>query len=131
MLERASAREQCRCSSVLSARLTPCCAAAQREGYATRAAPMRVVFISGPAACGKHTIDSLLSARLGVPLFRDYLVVDLAKTLFEFGVVKASRQMRQAPRSGSLPADRAQRWLRFCRVASFIDDAVSGRWTHR
>ena len=46
---------------------------------------MRVVFIHGPAASGKHTIGSLLSTRTGLPLFHNHLAVDLAKTLFEFG----------------------------------------------
>jgi hypothetical protein len=46
---------------------------------------MRVVFIHGPAASGKHTIGSLLSTRTGLPLFHNHLAVDLARTLFEFG----------------------------------------------
>jgi len=46
---------------------------------------MRVVFIHGPAASGKHTIGSLVSAKTGLPLFHNHLAVDLAKTLFAFG----------------------------------------------
>ena len=46
---------------------------------------MYVIFIHGPAAAGKHTIGSLLSERLNVPLFHNHLTVDLVKTLFEFG----------------------------------------------
>lgn len=44
-----------------------------------------VVFIHGPAASGKHTIGSLVSERLGLPLFHNHLTVDLVKALFEFG----------------------------------------------
>ncbi len=46
---------------------------------------MRVVFIHGPAASGKHTIGALLSASTGMRLFHNHLAVDLASTLFEFG----------------------------------------------
>jgi len=46
---------------------------------------MRVVFLHGPAAAGKHTIGTLLSARLGWPLFHNHLTVDLVQTLFNFG----------------------------------------------
>ncbi len=44
-----------------------------------------VLFIRGPAAAGKHTIGSLVSERLELPLFHNHLTVDLARTLFEFG----------------------------------------------
>lgn len=44
-----------------------------------------IVFIHGPAASGKHTIGSLVSDRLGLPLFHNHLTVDLVKALFEFG----------------------------------------------
>jgi len=46
---------------------------------------MFVAFIYGPAAAGKHTIGSILSAKTGLPLFHNHLTVDLAATLFEFG----------------------------------------------
>ncbi len=46
---------------------------------------MIVVFIHGPAASGKHTIGTLVSEKLGLPLFHKHLTVDLVKTLFEFG----------------------------------------------
>ena|GEM_PF-3377967 len=46
---------------------------------------MRVVFIHGPAASGKHTIGSLLSAATGLLLFHNHFAVNLVKTLFEFG----------------------------------------------
>jgi hypothetical protein len=46
---------------------------------------MYCVFLHGPPACGKHTIGTLLSALLGVPLFHNHLTVDLAAALHEFG----------------------------------------------
>jgi hypothetical protein len=54
---------------------------------------MRIVFIHGPAASGKHTIGSILSARTGLPLFHNHLTVDLTKVLFEFGS-EGFRQLR-------------------------------------
>ncbi|MDH4125693.1 MAG: shikimate kinase [Gammaproteobacteria bacterium] len=70
---------------------------------------MRVVFIHGPAASGKHTIGSLLSARTGLPLFHNHLAVDLAKTLFEFG-------------SEGFTQLRAKVW-----IAAFSEAATAGR----
>jgi len=46
---------------------------------------MKVIFIHGPAASGKHTIGSRLAALTGLPLFHNHLAVDAAKSLFEFG----------------------------------------------
>lgn len=46
---------------------------------------MRVIFIFGPAASGKYTIGTLVSERLGIPLFHNHLTVDLVSSLFEFG----------------------------------------------
>lgn len=46
---------------------------------------MHVVFLHGPAASGKHTIGSALSAISGWPLFHNHLAVDAAKALFAFG----------------------------------------------
>jgi hypothetical protein len=46
---------------------------------------MQVIFIYGPAASGKHTIGSLLSGLIGLPLFHNHLAVDTALSLFEFG----------------------------------------------
>jgi hypothetical protein len=46
---------------------------------------MRVVFIHGPAASGKHTIGTLVAQALGIPLFHNHLAVDAALALFEFG----------------------------------------------
>ena len=46
---------------------------------------MMVVFIYGPAAAGKYTIGSILSADTGIPLFHNHLTVDLATSLFPFG----------------------------------------------
>lgn len=46
---------------------------------------MHVLFLHGPAACGKHTIGRLLSTMLDMPLFHNHLVVDAVQALFEFG----------------------------------------------
>jgi len=46
---------------------------------------MHVIFLHGPAASGKHTIGSRLSALTGLPLFHNHLAVDAAKSLFAFG----------------------------------------------
>ena len=46
---------------------------------------MKLIFIHGPAAAGKYTIGKLLSDAIGIPLFHNHLVVDVAKSLFEFG----------------------------------------------
>jgi hypothetical protein len=46
---------------------------------------MKVIFIYGPAASGKHTIGSRLSRLTGLPLFHNHLAVDAALSLFEFG----------------------------------------------
>ena len=46
---------------------------------------MHVVFIHGPAASGKHTVGTHLSATTGLPLFHNHLAVDAAKALFAFG----------------------------------------------
>ena len=44
-----------------------------------------VLFVYGPPASGKHTIGSLLSPILNIPLFHNHLVVDAAQALFDFG----------------------------------------------
>ncbi|WP_394538497.1 hypothetical protein PRJ39_22800 [Lysobacter enzymogenes] len=46
---------------------------------------MRVVFIHGPVASGKHTIGALVAQALELPLFHNHLAVDAALALFEFG----------------------------------------------
>jgi gluconate kinase len=46
---------------------------------------LRVVFLHGPAASGKHTIGQLLAAELALPLLHNHLAVDPALTLFGFG----------------------------------------------
>lgn len=46
---------------------------------------MHVVFLHGPAAAGKHTVGTALSALSGWPLFHNHLAVDAAKALFAFG----------------------------------------------
>lgn len=56
---------------------------------------MQVIFIHGPAAAGKFTIGSVVSDRLGLPLFHNHLTVDLVSSLYEFGT-KAFSQLREA-----------------------------------
>lgn len=46
---------------------------------------MDLVFIHGPAACGKLTVARELGARTGFRVFHNHLVVDLVSALFEFG----------------------------------------------
>lgn len=46
---------------------------------------MRLVFIHGPAACGKLTVARELAALTGLPLFHNHLVVDALLSVFRFG----------------------------------------------
>lgn len=46
---------------------------------------MQLVFIHGPAACGKLTVATELAAVSGLRLFHNHLTVDLVASLFEFG----------------------------------------------
>lgn len=46
---------------------------------------MKVIFLFGPPAAGKHTIGSILSKKTGLPLFHNHLTVDLVTALFDFG----------------------------------------------
>jgi len=46
---------------------------------------MYCVFIHGPAAAGKLTVATALSARSGLPVFHNHLAVDAALSLFAFG----------------------------------------------
>ena len=46
---------------------------------------MQLVFIHGPAACGKLTVATRLAARSGLRLFHNHLTVDLVSALFDFG----------------------------------------------
>ncbi len=46
---------------------------------------MQLVFIYGPAACGKLTVATELAALSGFRLFHNHLTVDLVSALFEFG----------------------------------------------
>lgn len=46
---------------------------------------MQLVFIHGPAACGKLTVATELAALTGLRLFHNHLTVDLAASLFDFG----------------------------------------------
>jgi len=46
---------------------------------------MQLVFIHGPAACGKLTVATELAALSGLRLFHNHLTVDLVSALFDFG----------------------------------------------
>jgi len=46
---------------------------------------MQLIFIHGPAACGKLTVATELAAITGLRLFHNHLTVDLVAALFEFG----------------------------------------------
>ena len=46
---------------------------------------MYLVFIHGPAACGKLTVATELAGLSGLRLFHNHLTVDLVSALFEFG----------------------------------------------
>lgn len=45
---------------------------------------MRVVFLYGPPAAGKHTVAKRLSELTGLPLFHNHLVVDTVASVFPF-----------------------------------------------
>lgn len=46
---------------------------------------MRLIFLHGPPAAGKLTIGRLVSARTGLPLFHNHLIVDAVAAVFPFG----------------------------------------------
>jgi hypothetical protein len=46
---------------------------------------MDLVFIHGPGAVGKLTVGRALTARTGLPLFHNHLVVDTVLAVFAFG----------------------------------------------
>jgi len=46
---------------------------------------MRLVFIHGPAACGKLTLAEEVASLTGLRLFHNHLTVDLVGALFDFG----------------------------------------------
>ncbi len=46
---------------------------------------MQLIFLHGPAAVGKLTVAKALSARTGMALFHNHLVVDAVHAVFEFG----------------------------------------------
>ena len=56
---------------------------------------MDVLFVHGPAAAGKHTIGTLLSTLVDMPLFHNHLVVDAVSALFDFGT-EPFIQLREA-----------------------------------
>lgn len=46
---------------------------------------MELLFVHGPAACGKLTVAREIARRTGFRLFHNHLCVDLAAALFDFG----------------------------------------------
>lgn len=46
---------------------------------------MKLIFLHGPAASGKHTIGAELARNTGLPLFHNHLIVDAVGAVFEFG----------------------------------------------
>ncbi|MEX1993220.1 MAG: hypothetical protein WD929_01050 [Steroidobacteraceae bacterium] len=70
---------------------------------------MRVVFIHGPVASGKHTIGKLLAGRTGLPLFHNHLAVDLALAMFPFGSPGFVRLRAQLWRAAFKEATAARR----------------------
>jgi hypothetical protein len=46
---------------------------------------MQLIFIHGPAACGKLTVAKEFAALSGFRLFHNHLTVDLVAALFDFG----------------------------------------------
>lgn len=46
---------------------------------------MILVFLHGPAACGKLTVAREIAARTGLPVFHNHLAVDAAAAVFPFG----------------------------------------------
>jgi len=46
---------------------------------------MKLIIIHGPAAAGKLTIARRLAKLTGLPLFHNHLIVDAARSVFDFG----------------------------------------------
>src|SRR5688500_4187013 len=46
---------------------------------------MRLVFLSGPPACGKLTVGTEVATRTGYALFHNHLVTDALLAVFRFG----------------------------------------------
>lgn len=46
---------------------------------------MKLIFLYGPAACGKLTVAKEIVARTGWKLFHNHLTIDLLTSVFEFG----------------------------------------------
>jgi hypothetical protein len=49
------------------------------------AGKMKLIFLYGPAACGKLTVARELVARTGWKLFHNHLTIDLLTSVFDFG----------------------------------------------
>jgi hypothetical protein len=47
---------------------------------------MHLITLFGPPAVGKYTVGRLLSERIGYKLFHNHLTVNLARSLFDYGV---------------------------------------------
>ena len=46
---------------------------------------MKLIFLYGPAACGKLTVARALAARTNYPLFHNHLALDAVAAVFPFG----------------------------------------------
>ncbi len=71
---------------------------------------MRLIFIHGPAACGKLTVARELARLTGLPLFHNHLVVDAVAALFPFGsapFVRLREEMWLAAFREAAEADRS------------------------
>lgn len=52
---------------------------------------MKLIFLFGPAACGKLTVAKALAARTSYPLFHNHLALDAVTAVFPFGSEPAIR----------------------------------------
>lgn len=89
---------------------------------------MKVVFLYGPPAAGKHTIGTLLSEKTGLPLFHNHLTVDLATALFEFGTpgfIDLREKVWLASFSAAAKADRS--FIFTFNPENTVDPALIGR----
>jgi hypothetical protein len=71
---------------------------------------MRLIFIHGPAACGKLTVARALSRLTSIPVFHNHLVVDAVAALFPFGsapFVRLREEMWLAAFREAAKADRS------------------------
>ncbi len=66
---------------------------------------MKLIFVHGPAACGKLTIAKEVAPSTGLRLFHNHLTVDLVGSFFEFG----SESFQQAAQHGRGSSPRYER----------------------